>query len=293
MSNWLNKQVSLYKSHADNTGASATFREVLTSKFSLDLPTIIALRGLDRAADKYDIEKLNLKKKLQCYTPAALLETKAKGELKEIARTGLMQLDFDHKDICDFDIEELKRAVFDLPSVAFCGLSCSGDGFYALVLIAEPDRLSEYAEHCFEYFKRYGVKADESKGKKPENLRYLSYDCNMLIRENPEALQIKAFKKKQTAQNYKTPGNYKPANTNNVLLNRALEKIEQAQKGERWATVQNVAYTIGGINNPSCLYELINAINRNSAFSGQEEKYITCARQCFNAGSLKPLNAGI
>jgi hypothetical protein len=36
------------------------------------------------------------------------------------------------------------------------------DGFYALALIAEPDKLSDYAEHCFEVLKDYGIQPDES-----------------------------------------------------------------------------------------------------------------------------------
>jgi VirE N-terminal domain len=291
MSNWLDRQVSLYKTHGDNNGRVTTFREVLLTDFSKDLQTIISLRALDKFAENYDTEKLSLKSKLQCYTPAALLACKAKGKLQEISRTGIMQLDFDYKDISDYDIEELKQAIFyGLPSVVFCGLSCSGDGFYALVAIAEPERLTEYAEHCFEYFKKYGVNPDESKGKKIENLRYLSYDCNMLIRENPEALKIKRFIKKPTPNKAVfLPSPYQPTANGNGLLNKAIKDIQQTQKGQRWATVQTVAFTIGGLNDPQYLQDLINAINNNTAFAGQEEKYIKCAKDCFHAGSLKPL----
>lgn len=290
MSNWLDKQVSLYKTHGDNFGRVATFREVLLCEFGKDLQTIVSLRALDKSADDYDIKKLALKSKLQCYTPAALLACKAKGKLEEINRTGIMQLDFDYKDISDYDIEELKQAIFyGLPSVAFCGLSCSGDGFYALVAIAEPERLSEYAEHCFEYFKKYGVNPDESKGKKVENLRYLSYDCNMLINENPEVLKIKRFIKKPAPNKavfIHRP--YQPTTNGGGLLNKAVKDIQQAQKGQRWATVQTAAFNIGRLNEPQYLQDLINAINNNSAFTGQEEKYIKCAQDCYQAGSLKP-----
>jgi hypothetical protein len=78
---------------------------------------------------------------MQCFTLAGLLKTKKQGQVEELNRTGLMQLDFDYESIKDYDIEKLELAVFDLPFTAFCGLSCSEKkGFYALVLVAEPGR---------------------------------------------------------------------------------------------------------------------------------------------------------
>src|SRR5579863_10153249 len=100
---WLKKQVSLYKTHSDNYGKPATLRNILFSDFSRNLATIIELNKTD-PLDKTKI--LELKATLQCFTPAALLECKAKDRVKEISRTGLMQLDFDYKEIQQFDIEE-------------------------------------------------------------------------------------------------------------------------------------------------------------------------------------------
>src|SRR5690349_5719420 len=177
---WLNKQVSLYSSHTDNAGRPVTLRSILFTQFAMphkpkyqhkevnDLDTIIQLRNLDPSAEDYKAKKLKLKSSLQCYTPAGLLKSKQKGNVIELKRSGVMQLDFDYNDIKDYDIEELKRCLFDLPFIGFCGRSCGGNGFYALALIAEPDRLSEYAEHAFEVLLDYGIKADTSKGKKVE-----------------------------------------------------------------------------------------------------------------------------
>lgn len=292
-SNWMDKQVSLYSTHAENTGTPATFREVLLSLFARDIKIIIGLRNLERGADNYKSEKSDLKSKLQCFTPAALLETKAKDQLREISRTGIMQLDFDNEHICDYDIDELKQAVYSLPFIAFCGLSCSGDGFYALALIAEPERLADYAEHCFEVLKSYGIRADESKGKKPENLRYVSYDCNMLIRDNPEVLKISQFRKKQPIKTIHQNFSYSKNTNNSALVNKELAILNNAQVGERWPTVQQVAFTLGGLNTETHLYEIINTIRSNSAFHGQEDKYIKCARDCFYDGMRRPLQPSV
>lgn len=292
--NWLDKQVSLYNTHLDNTGRSATFREIFLSDFFEDLETIFELRKLDRSAKHYKLNKLDLKSLLQCYTPAALLASKQKGNLIEIHRTGIMQLDFDHNDIHEYDIEELKQCVFNLPFIGFCGLSCSGDGFYALALIAESERLSEYAEHCFTVLERFGIRADQSKGKKVENLRYLSYDSNMLIRDDPQPLHIKRFQnkpapKKTTVSNYPVQS----YSGNEGLIKASLNKIKNAVTGQRWLTVQQAAFTLGGLGDQSLIHAIKSEIESNPEFNGQEAKYCKCAEDCFKAGSEMPLSSKI
>ena len=287
---WLDKTVSLYNSHSDNIGKPTTYRDILLCKFAKNLNEIVELRKLDRTTPDYKLKAKPFKSKLQCYTPAALLESKAAGNVKEIHRTGVMQLDFDEQDIEMYNLEELKAAMFALPFVGFCGLSCSGGGFYALALIEQPERLNEYAEHCFKILLQLGIKADTSKGKKIENLRYLSYDANMLIRENPTPLYLRPFKVnlgfKYKAYRYNASASI---NDHVTLLNNGLRALAQVQNGDRWQTVQKVAYTIGGLNNLSYLHQLTNAIYNNSAFKGEEAKYCKCAKDCFAEGAKNPL----
>ncbi len=291
---WMHKQVSLYKSHSDNIGRAETYRDILLCHCAKDLPTLIEIGKLDRNAENYKTQKLDLKAKLQAFTPAALLASKAKDNVQVINRTGVMQLDFDNEAINEYDLEELKQCVFSLPFIGFCGVSCSGDGFYALALIAEPERLEDYAEHCFCVLLDYGIKADKSKGKKVENLRYVSYDSNMLIRHNPEPLQIKNFRKlvepKPKFNSHNTSINITGFKSNRALIEKELAIIQSTQVGQRWGAVQQAAYTLGGLNEPSLISEIINTINYNSAFAGEEEKYYKCAKDCFIAGSQKPLS---
>ena len=291
---WIHKQVSLYTSHRDNTGRAASLRQILLSEFANDFSVIYKLRDVQKKYDNelisdvdYKKEKSELKGKLQCFSPSALLKSRAKGNIIEISRTGILQLDFDYYDIQDYDIEELKRAVFSLPFIAFCGLSCSGKGFFALALIAEPERLSEYAEHFFQVFLKYGIKADTSKGRNVNDLRYLSYDANMLIREDPEILKIKRFKAPEAIK--RTFISKPTFNGKNPLLTKGIEALQNVQVGNRWETVQKVAYTIGGLNEFGFLENIKQAINFNSSFQGEESKYIKCAEDCFKAGSQKPL----
>ncbi len=287
---WLDKQVSLYAHHADNIGRAMSLRSVLLTQFERDLSTIIRLKNLNRNAPDYKQRKLQLKNSLQCFTPAALLVSKQKGCLQEISRTGLLQLDFDHQDIYEYDVEELKQCVFQLQFIAFCGLSCSGDGFYALALISEPERLADYAQHCFDVLFQHGIKVDTSKGKKVENLRYLSYDANMLIRHNPEPLHIRHFKSKPAPKAFFQPYPYHTDSFDgSTLIAKELKALSEVRAGNRWATVQKVGYTLGGLQQEALLAQIKDCICLNPAFAGEEHKYFKCAEDCFNAGTKKPI----
>lgn len=304
---WLTKQVSIYKCPADNTGRLATYRQILCTEFAMDhewyfkaynperwisgvfndLETIIDLRTREMTKE----EKIMLKQTMQCFTPAASLKTKKKGFVEEIERTGHIQIDFDYADIREFDLEELKLAFFDLPFVALAQKSCSGNGFWGLIQISEPDRLADYTEHCFEVLEKYGVPADTSKGRNVQDLRFVSYDCNVLIRENPQPLKIKAFKKKK-APVVKINTSSVPT-SNNEVIDRCLRLIANCQEGERWATVQKASYTLGGLNDDSVLQQIYRVIKAGTQFTGLEDKYCECAKVCFNDGKMKPLNQNI
>ncbi|MCG7858243.1 hypothetical protein MD537_14760 [Flavihumibacter sediminis] len=284
---WLEQQVSLYRTVTDNTGRAATLRQILLTECANDIGTITAIRKLDRLEPDYKTKQVALKSRVQCFTPAALLASKAKGMVKVNTYSGLMQLDFDPADIWEYDLEELKQCVFSLPFIAFCGKSVSGDGFYALANIAEPERLKDYAEHCFKVLEGYGIKADTSKGRNPQDLRFISYDANMLIRDNPEALRIPQSKPKEAIKSVSYT--HYPSGNKSGLIRKCLERIRDAQIGGRWQAVQSAAYTLGGIGDGSLLQSLTDAINHSSQFSGEEAKYIRCAIDCFKDGSLKPL----
>lgn len=291
--NWMDKQVSLYTSHHDVIGRAATFRQILFSEFGDCFSIIYQLRQTEAAYEAgkldsadYKRKKAGLKSKLPGFAPAALLQQRTAGSVIEIGRSGVMQLDFDYPDIKDYDIEELKQCVFSLPFIGFCSLSCSGKGFFALAMIAEPGRLNEYAERCFEVLLKYGIKVDSSKGKNVNDLRYLSYDANMLIRENPEVLKIEQFKT-NTTQKIIKPIVYskRTFNGENPFLRKGIDALRGVQVGNRWSTVQKVAYFQGKLfKDPNLIFGIRQAIESNGAFAGEEKKYLKCAEDCFKAG---------
>ncbi len=287
--NWMDTEISLYITHYDNTGRPATIREILMSEFQIDI--ICELRKLDENHKNYEADKKELKDRLKAYTPAGLLASKQKDNVIEIKRSGIMQLDFDGNDIADYDILELKQCVFSLPFIGFCGLSCSGKGFYALALIAEPEKLKDYAFHCFDVLQQYGIKADRSKGRNVQDLRYLSYDSNMLIRENPEPLYVKRFKPQPAPQRkiVETTTDLNLHGKSKVMLLWGLKEIRNATIGHRFPTVQKVAHTLGGLNIECTLDYIINTINTSEQYKGVESKYIDCAKACYNDGLAKKI----
>lgn len=294
---WLDKQVSLYTSPIDNIGQAATFRQILFSQSDKDLQAIKNIRQLEKKHEdkqvndlEYRKRKVELKSSLKCFSPASLLKSKASGKIIELKRSGVMQLDFDYPNIREYDIDELKACIFKLPFIGYCGLSCSGKGFYALALIAEPEKLREYAEHCFQILLTYGIKADTSKGRNITDLRFQSHDKTALIRENPTMLKILRFKANTTTKAY-SPGicTKKEISGDNAILKKGIAALQNVLVGSRWETVQRVSFTLGGLGDDSIIGLIMQAIENNESFYGEEKKYLKCAKNCFNAGLKSPL----
>lgn len=288
---WKDKQVSLYTSHSERAGRVRSLREILFSDFGENINDIVQLRNLDRNAPDYEQKKREHKNRLQCFALNELTDRK-----DVVNYSGLMQIDFDKKDCEGYDINELKQAVFSLPFIAFVSLSCSGDGFYALAAIAEPKKQKEYALHIFDVLEQYGLTCDKSKGRNFNDLRYVSYDANWLERDEVEPLRITHFKpvfKPLAATKYNTRN--KAVNGNHApLITSQVNNIASAQIGQRWHTVQAAAYTLGGkvgvgLDANEGLSALIQAIENNTAFAGEQDKYKDCARVCFEAGRAQPM----
>lgn len=100
-------------------------------------------------------------------------------------KTGWVALDIDGKDnphLSDFSAvrDEVSKIVY----VAFCALSASGNGVWALIKVKHPDRQKEYFQQLLHDFKARGVLLDSTKGKNPNDARFLTYDPDAFI--NPD-----------------------------------------------------------------------------------------------------------
>lgn len=222
---WLDLHTTLFYRSWCHTGEESTFRRVLLTRFHDSWAELWRLKHLDKTTPDYKDRKDELKLKLSCFTPAATIELRTKEKTIVGQRTGLFQLDFDYLS----DIEAMKKRVFALPFIAYCSTSCSGNGFYALAMIAEPDKLSHYGDHLFQAFKRQGIKVDTSKGRNVSDYRFVSYDCNMLIRDDPRPLQLLEYSYVVPRPKYKrTEGT-----AFEHALNAATKKYGQFAPGNR------------------------------------------------------------
>lgn len=312
--NWQDLQVSIYSCHCDKKGRPATLREVLFTSFgvphrwfkpipgtspvqwesgeALDISTIVKLR----TTNPNKTAKSALKDTLQGFTPSGLLSARKDGKEYVTSYTGLLQLDFDSGDLEGIDLEEFKRAVFGLSFTAFTGLSCSGKGVFALLRIPEPERLADYAEHCFNVFgKLYGIQPDTSKGRNANDLRYISYDQAMMHRDHPTKMPAlpKVVAVRPTPlplPTFRTTTS-KAGSRKEKLLEQAALAIANAypETGQRFEAVQKWGFTLGGAGDLSLLTELQHMIRTAPNYADRADHYSEVARQCFQAGTNKPL----
>ena len=112
----------------------------------------------------------------------------------------------------------------------------------------------------------------------------------MKIRDYPEPLKIKNFYKKPVKQiEPKDEKNHKSNGNKDGLIESQLRKVRHASVGNRWATVQHVAYTLGGMGDELLIHSIAAEIKANPEFEGEQDKYLKCAKDCFNAGISNPL----
>ena len=298
---WLDYTTSLFRCPADNFGKARTFRQILFSDFAIEHkwffkdPVKRWISGSSIDLEKITLirngvtDKSLLKQTLQCFTPSAYYKSKKKGKEVLISYTNLIQFDFDQLD--GFDLEETKEKIFTLPFVAFVAKSVSGKALFCLILIGEPDKLKQYAEHCFGVFNHYGLIPDTTKGRNYSDLRYVSYDCNMLYREYPQPLTVIQFNQsKQPATKKDTTSFIKG---DDRIINWAVNQLQAAQApqaaqgGTRFETVRKVSYTLGGCD--MGLDAIKSTILNSSQYAGEETEFINLAENCFEEGKLKPM----
>ena len=129
---YLDKTVSIYQSVADNKGATTTLRKFLFSdKYRKEVEHIRTI------SDKE--QRNELKKKLPLVTVSGIFEpTRSSNNLKE--HTGLICIDIDGSDNTHIkNFSELKAQLSNIKEVLFCAVSVSGNGYFAIVPIKNPE----------------------------------------------------------------------------------------------------------------------------------------------------------
>lgn len=115
-----------------------------------------------------------LKQQLPAFMPSGVFTKKTADGLQE--HSGFICIDIDAKDNADVDnFGRLKEFVYQVPQIAYCGLSVGGAGFFCLIPIADPAKRVEYFRAIERDFKRCGIRIDRQ-CYNVNRLRFVSYD---------------------------------------------------------------------------------------------------------------------
>ena len=120
-----------------------------------------------------------MKQALPGFTPSGTFTRRNAAGLVE--HSGFIGLDIDLKDNAHIkNFSSLKKMIHALPWVAYCGLSCRGQGFFALVPIADPAKHREYFRALQADLARAGLTVDKN-CKDVCRFRFVSYDPDPYI----------------------------------------------------------------------------------------------------------------
>ena len=120
--------------------------------------------------------KKQLKSKLPAITPSGRFSKRRSDCLTK--HSGLLQFDIDFKDNNHIkNYKNLKQQVRNIKEVAYCGLSVSGNGYWGLIPITNPEKHKQHFEALYIKFQELGINIDKTCSD-VSRLRGYSYDDN-------------------------------------------------------------------------------------------------------------------
>ena len=179
--NILQKTVSYYKNVGDKTGIPVQLYSFLAS--AKHAGKVAELRAAVAAGLDDDAIKA-LKKSLPACTVSGLFTERSASGLVE--HSGFMAIDIDKKDNMHLtNFADVKSELCKLKQVAYCGLSCSGRGYFALIRLAYPDKHRAQFDALQSIFASWGLTIDNA-CKDVCRLRFYSYDAEAYFNLNAE-----------------------------------------------------------------------------------------------------------
>lgn len=182
-----NIQVGLYKN------ARTTKRSDIIRLIEFLLP----LQNYDKVKDVVlELRSIEDKEKQKEYKMNNLIGATLSGLFGEtrnannvIQLNNIMCVDVDEADneelFAKYDIEDIKRIIFEFNFVYCVCLSCRGKGFYFIVPIPDAKDIDVYYTSMYYKLKRYGINIDKH-CKDVSRIRFCSYDDNILIKRDCE-----------------------------------------------------------------------------------------------------------
>ena len=179
-----------------------------------------------------------------------------------IQYNNLMCVDVDEEDnkelFAEYDIEEIKRIIFDLDFVYCVCLSCRGKGFYFIVPIPDSKDIDVYYTSMYYKLKKYGINIDKH-CKDVTRIRFGSYDENILLKRDCEIRIFDEVSEEQInekkaelkkAKRHISNKYIKSRNEDMQYLNRTIDYLikkgfDTGKHWSEWATIGKYLKTFG------------------------------------------------
>lgn len=162
------REISIYSNVSDTKGSVGTLRDFLNiGQQCKDY--------IDRLRQASGDERKAMKLKLPCATISGIFDKRCKQGV--IRHSGLIALDIDNVQDCSALIMRLA----DMDIIAYAGRSVGGNGVYAVVPIAYPEKHVQQWESLRRYFDSLGIAIDPAT-KDVSRLRICSYDSEARVR---------------------------------------------------------------------------------------------------------------
>lgn len=181
--NILETPITVFDGVTSTNGRVASLAEFLKDASSHQL-----IQQIRMTEDK--VERTRLKSGLPCATISAICSDGRKAE-DAIEHTGLICIDIDGQDNPRFGSgNELKAEVCKVAEVAYCSLSASGNGCFAIFRLSHPENHLGHFLALQRLFKsRLGIVID-GQCKDEKRLRFATYDSKPYINDNAIPFRI-------------------------------------------------------------------------------------------------------
>lgn len=131
--------------------------------------------------------KATLKERLPLFTPSGRFRNLSASGF--IEHSGFICIDIDKKhNLYVPDYGNLKDRIKELPFVAYCGRSVSGEGYYCMIPIAYPEKHTQHFYSLSEAFVAIGIAIDEACSSVVHK-RFVSFDPDPYINNEAETYE--------------------------------------------------------------------------------------------------------
>ena len=181
--NILETPITVFDSVTSTNGRVASLAEFLNDASSHHLIQQIRITEVKA-------ERTRLKSSLPCATISAICPDGRKAD-DTFEHTGLMCIDIDGQDNPGFgNGAELKAEVCKVAEVAYCSLSASGNGCFAIFRLSHPENHLGHFLALQRLFKSRLSIVIDGQCKDAKRLRFASYDSEPYINDNAEPFRI-------------------------------------------------------------------------------------------------------